>query len=138
MNTVVAVEMLPAMVRKKLLRPDADASSLGGIPDSNIWFRGRKKNATPRPCRNRGMANWPKLAVSFRVAVQKMAQPKTMNAKLTASRRFKRFIFLPTRGAATSVSRPTGATAKPDQVAVYPTVVCSHSGKMMLTPENAK
>jgi len=34
--TVTAVATLPDMVRTKLLRPEADAKSLGGIPDSII------------------------------------------------------------------------------------------------------
>src|SRR5277367_2663967 len=79
-----------------------------------------------------------KLAVSFREAVQKTAIPNMLNAKLTARRKFNRLMFRPTMGAATKVKRPTGATARPAHVAVYPTVVCSHNGNMMLTPVKAK
>src|SRR5580704_6143656 len=118
MNTVMAVAMLPDMVRTKLLKPEAEASSLGGIPDSMIWFSGRKKNAIPKPCRKRGVANCAKLAVSLSVAAQKMAKANTQNAKLAARRRFKRFMLRPTMGAATKASNPTGATARPAQVAV--------------------
>src|ERR1035437_666510 len=118
MNTVNAVAMLPDMVRTKLLKPDAEAKSLGGTPVSMITFNGRKKNARPNPCRNRGVANCPNDADSFRVAVQKIAKPKTQNAKLAARRRFMRFILRPTMGAATKARSPTGATANPAQVAV--------------------
>ncbi len=106
------------MVRTKLLRPEAEASSSGRTPDSMIWFRGRKKNASPKPCQNRGSANWLKLAVSFRVATQNTLAPNTQKATLAAKRRFMRFMLRPTRGDASSASRPTGATANPAQVAV--------------------
>src|ERR1700736_1892108 len=110
--------MLPDMVRTKLLKPDAEAKSRGGTPESIIWLSGRKKNATPNPCWKRGVANCAKLADSFKVEVQNTAPPNTQNAKLAAKRRFRRFMFLPTRGAAIKASRPTGATASPAQVAV--------------------
>jgi hypothetical protein len=59
------------------------------------------------------VANCMKLALSFNVAVPRIEKPKTQNANVTARRKLMRIIL-------------------------RPTVVCSHSGKMMLMPENAK
>ena len=51
------------------------------------------------------MANWLKLAVSLSVAAQKMAKANTQKAKLAASRKFRRFMFRPTMGAATKAQQ---------------------------------
>ncbi len=64
------------------------------------------------------MANWAKLAVSFSVAAQNMAQPNTQKRETRGEAQIQPFILRPTMGAATSVSSPTGATASPAQVAV--------------------
>ncbi len=55
----------PTWCARSCSGPTRTRARFGRIPDKMIWFMGGKKNAIPRPCRNRGVANCRKLAVSF-------------------------------------------------------------------------
>ncbi|MNL34833.1 hypothetical protein D3C87_1568260 [compost metagenome] len=109
---------LPPKVRKNVASPEPSAIWFGGRSESRMVRVGMKNSATPIPMNNCTMAMCWKSTSLVKPARMKQLRPMARNAP-PASRRMSNFgAYLPTNGASSTGRIPSGATAKPAQVAV--------------------
>ena len=119
-HSVVKTEVptAPAVMRTKLLRPAAAGMRCGCRPEKAIDCSGMKNIAMAMPCSSVGSRMVPKSAWVLNSERIHRIAAKPRKAAVASQRGSMRLTFLPTQGDSTMASSPTGAIARPAQVAV--------------------
>jgi hypothetical protein len=108
----------PAVMRTKFDMPDALGNSSGVRPLNTMACSGMKKNAIAAPCSSVGIRITQTVALVLKFERIHSTNAKPTKATVASLRGSRRDTFLPTQGDMTMASSPTGASTRPDQVAV--------------------
>ena len=101
--------MAPAMVRRKLITPAAEAVSSGSTADSAIVVSGMKKKGIPMPCSNCGSASVQKSAPVVQCARNAEVNPSHRIPNVTSMRGSTLVTSLPTMGDMSTAHTPMKA-----------------------------